>query len=617
MGDGDRGIGRLTLTRAEDFAQVLQEKARQSADVVAFRFAVEDGPAEEITYAGLDQRARAVATSIIAATPGRREPVLLLFVPGVDYLAGLVGCFYAGVPAVPAFPPGTTRLPRTMSRLLAIIEDAGADLVLTTAKIAPIMQEWLASALDGRTPRVVATDVIGDGDDGLLPAIPPNSVALLQYTSGSTSLPRGVMVTHPQLIENCADIARGFGLHEASSAALWLPPYHDMGLIGGILSPLAAGIPVTFMSPVTFLRRPLSWLHMVSRYRATITGGPNFAYDLCVRRATGADLDGLDLSSVEVTFTGAEPVRPDTIERFVERFEPYGFRAESFYPCYGLAEATLYVTGGKRLGGWRSVSVARDALELAGTARPAAPGEPARKLVSCGTPGPDTQMFIVDPARNVPLDAGRVGEIWIASPSVADGYWRRPDDSANTFGAMTTTGEGPFLRTGDLGFLQNGELFVAGRMKDLIVLNGRNYHPVDIEQVCEAAVTGIRRNCGAAFAVEDDEASVEQLVVVYEADPGMNEEQHRAIIDGIRRTVSIELSVPAHTVVLVAPRTIPKTSSGKVQRWLCRRQYLARELTEVARWEAPPDRRRPRRLRTSRDEPMTTPATATGKGIGQ
>jgi acyl-CoA synthetase (AMP-forming)/AMP-acid ligase II len=360
-----------------------------------------------------------------------------------------------------------------------------------------------------------------------------------------------------------------------------------MGLIGGILTPLASGVPVTFMSPTTFLRRPLSWLRMVSRYRATVTGGPNFAFDLCMRRVTDADLDGLDLSSVELTFTGAEPVRLDTIKRFVKRFEPYGFRAESFFPCYGLAEATLYVTGGKVLDGWRSVSVARDALELEGTARPAAPDEPARKLVSCGSPGPDTTMLIVDPARHEPLDAGGVGEIWITSPSVADGYWRRPDDSADTFGAMTTTGEGPFLRTGDLGFVLDDELFVAGRMKDLIVLNGRNYHPIDIEQVCEAAVTGIRRNGGAAFAVEDDEGSVERLVVVYETDPGTSEEQHRIAIEGIRRTVSMELSVPPHTIVLVAPRTTPKTSSGKVQRWLCRRQYLAGELKEIARWQAP------------------------------
>lgn len=573
--------------RAESFAQLLHEKASGSADAMAFRFVLDDGRAQELTYAELDKRARAVAAAILEATGGRSEPALLLYAPGVGYVAGLFGCFYAGVPAVPAFPPETARLHRTMSRLLSIIEDTGADLVLTTSDIAPTLQEWLASALDRRSPRVLATDVAGNGGEGGSPATPPDSVAVLQYTSGSTAFPRGVMLTHAQLIANCADITRAFGVHDASSAALWLPPYHDMGLVGGILTPLAAGIPVTFMSPAAFLRRPLSWLHMVSRYRATITGGPNFAYDLCVRRAKDADLEGVDLSSVELTFTGAEPVRPGTLKRFAERFEPCGFRAESFYPCYGLAEATLFVTGGKPLNGWRAVSVARDALELEGTARSATPAESARKLVGCGTPGPDTRLLIVDPATSEQLDAGGVGEIWVCCPSVAAGYWRRAAESADTFDARTTTGEGPFLRTGDLGFLLDGELFVTGRTKDLIVLNGRNYHPVDIEQVCEAAVAGIRGNCGAAFAVEDDEGSRARLVVVYEVDAGLSEEQHRAAIKGIRRAVSIELNLPLHTVVLIAPRTIPKTSSGKVQRWLCRREYLAGHLNEVARWQSP------------------------------
>ncbi|KJK56462.1 non-ribosomal peptide synthase [Saccharothrix sp. ST-888] len=571
---------------AESFVQLLRERAIRSPDVVAYRFVGDDESADEITYAELDRRARAVAARLTAATRGRPEPALLLFAPGLDYLAGLFGCFYAGVPAVPAFPPDPTRLARTMPRLAAIIEDTGSDTVLTTSNIAPLMTEWLTTALGGRTPRVISTDVIEDDGEGPTTTVRPDLLALLQYTSGSTSLPRGVMLSHAQLMSNCVEIARGFGMHEGSAGGLWLPPYHDMGLIGGILTPLFSGIPVTLMSPVTFLRRPLSWLRMVSRYRSTITGGPNFAFDLCVRRATDADVAELDLSAVELTFTGAEPVRAETIARFVERFGPSGFRAESFYPCYGLAEATLFVTGGRPLGGWRSVSVARDALELHGTARPAEPEEPSRSLVSCGAPGPHTRLAIVDPATSEPLGDGAVGEIWIDSPSVADGYWRRPEESAATFGATTATGDGPYLRTGDLGFVLDGELFMAGRMKDLIVVNGRNYHPVDIERVCESSVTGIRRNCGAAFAIEDDAGAAERLVLVYETDPG-DEEQYRAVLDGIRRTVSIELSVPPHTVVLVRPRTIPKTSSGKVQRWLARRQYLAGELEELARWQAP------------------------------
>jgi acyl-CoA synthetase (AMP-forming)/AMP-acid ligase II len=359
------------------------------------------------------------------------------------------------------------------------------------------------------------------------------------------------------------------------------------------------------MSPISFLRRPASWLQVISRFRATITGGPNFAYDLCVRRAKDADLEGLDLSSLELTFTGAEPVRPETIERFVERFEPYGFRAESFYACYGLAEATLYVTGSGVHGGCRSVAFAREALESGGMARPAKAGEPARMLVSCGVPPPGTRLLIVDPATGEPLEENAVGEIWISSPSVADGYWQRAAESADTFRARTATGEGPFLRTGDLGFLRDGELFVVGRMKDLIIVNGRNHHPVDIEQACEAAVAGIRTNCGAAFAVEDDRGSVEQLVVVYEVDAGMGQAQQAAVIEAIRRTVSFRLSLSPHNVVLIAPRTIPKTSSGKVQRWLCRQQYLAGDLEEMRRWRSPAEQKTTRAPEQSQTRAIT------------
>ena len=583
-GPGEAGFFGSDSSSSENLAQLLHERATESPDAVAYRFVGKDESAEQITYAELDSRARAVAATIMAITGARPHPVLLLFAPGLNYLVGLFGCFYAGVPAVPAFPPDPTRLARTLPRLAAIMDDAASDLVLTTSDLEALMAGWLATT--PRRPRVIATDLIGSGGEGLAPAVRPELPALLQYTSGSTSLPRGVMLSHTQLMNNCREIARGFGIHRGSSGGLWLPPYHDMGLIGGILTPLLCGIPVSLMSPVSFVQRPLSWLRMVSRYRSTIIGGPNFAYDLCVRRAKDADLEALDLSSVELAFTGAEPIRAETIERFVERFGPCGFGAESFYPCYGLAEATLFVTGGKRLGGWRKVSVARDALELHGTARPAAPEEPSRSLVGCGAPGPDTRLVIADPATGEALADGAVGEIWIDSPSVAGGYWRRPEETAVAFGAMTTGGAGPYLRSGDLGFVLDGELFVAGRMKDLIVINGRNYHPVDIERVCETKVTGIRRNCGAAFATSDDASAAERLVLVYEASPG-DQEHYRATIDQLRRTVSLELNVPAYAVVLIRPSTIPKTSSGKVQRWLTRRHYLAGELEELVRWPAP------------------------------
>ncbi|MFG2132525.1 fatty acyl-AMP ligase [Streptomyces sp. NPDC048751] len=566
------------------FAHLLHERARRTPGALAYRFVADDESAQEITYAQLDERARAVAAGLLARAKDRPEPALLLYAPGLDYLAGLFGCFYAGVPAVPAFPPDPFRLARTLPRLAAIIEDAGADTVLTTSDIAPLITDWLATAVEDRAPRLLATDTLDGAGSVTAPA--PGRLALLQYTSGSTSLPRGVMLGHDRLLGNCRDIARGFGIRPDSAGALWLPPYHDMGLIGGILTPLFMGVPTTLMSPVTFLRRPAAWLRMVSRYGATITGAPNFAYDLCLRRVTDADAEGLDLSGVELTFTGAEPVRADTMARFGERFGPYGFRAESFYPCYGLAEATLFVTGGTPGEGRREARIGRDALEARGVARPAAPGTDARTLVSCGPPGPDTRLLIVDQVSREPLADGTVGEIWVAGPGVADGYWRRPEETAETFGATTADGDGPYLRTGDLGFLLDGELFVTGRLKDLIVVNGRNHHPVDIERACEAAVPGIRRNCGAAFAVEGPAGQPERLVVVYEADPApaeQAEERYAALLDGIGRAVSAEVGVTPYAVVLVRPRTAPKTSSGKVQRWLARRQYLAGELEELAR----------------------------------
>lgn len=567
------------------FAQLLHLRASESPNRVAYRFVGDDESAEEITYAELDARARTVAAALIGSgVVASRQPAMLLYAPGLDYLVGLFGCFYAGVPAVPAFPPEQARLTRTLPRLATIIEDATAGAVLTTSDIGALIEDWLA--VRPQSPRVIVTDRLTPGNDDLsTPPAEPQSLALLQYTSGSTSQPRGVMLTHSNLIHNCRDIARAFAMHDNSSGALWLPPYHDMGLIGGVLSPLLCGFPVSLMSPMTFLRRPLAWLRMISRYQATIAGGPNFAYELCVRRATDADLETLDLSSLELTFTGAEPIRDETLGRFAERFGRCGFRAKSFYPCYGLAEGTLFVTGAKPLGGWRSLPVARDALELHGVARHAETNEPSRSLVSCGVPGPDTQLLITNPATGEVLAEGAVGEIWIDSPGVAEGYWRRTEETATTFGATTREGVGPYLRTGDLGFIQKGELFVAGRMKDLIVINGRNYHPVDIERVCEAAVDGLRHNCGAAFSIEDQATAAERLVLVYEVQPNQ-QTRHAAIIDELRRTVSLELSVPLYAVVLVRPRTVPKTSSGKVQRWLTRRQFLAGELEERERWVA-------------------------------
>ena len=353
-----------------------------------------------------------------------------------------------------------------------------------------------------------------------------------------------------------------------------------MGLVGGVLQPVYGGFPCVLMAPLTFLRRPLRWLRAVSEHRATASGGPNFAFDLCVRRIGARDRAGLDLSSWEVAFDGAEPVRAETIDAFTERFAACGFRREAFYPCYGLAEATLMVTGGTKLG---PISVRDvDGGRLApGDAVASAPAAAAKRVVGCGRPDRGHRVVIADGAGAVLPDA-RVGEIWLRGPSVAAGYWRRPEETARTFEArLVDTLEGPFLRTGDLGFVLDGELFVTGRAKEVLVVDGRNHYPLDIELACEGAVAGLRAGCGAAFGYEHGGRS--RIAVAYEVadDAGLDRD---ATILAIRRSVAGATGAEVHAVVLARPRTVPKTASGKVQRRLCAALFARGELDALAAW---------------------------------
>lgn len=565
---------------AGDFTEALRLRAEAAPDATAFVF-IEGADERTVSYGELDSRARSVAAAL---EPAREEgtPVLLVYPPGREYVAGLFGCFYAGLPAVPAFPPEPTRLDRTLPRLVSILKDARSRTVLTTSDVAPFVEMWLEGSLDGESPRVIGTDGL-DESDAAAADVSADTLALLQYTSGSTSDPRGVMIRHEQLIENSDQIHRILRFGPGAKGVIWVPPYHDLGLIGGILQPVYAGVPSVMLSPIDFLRRPILWLQAVTRHRGTVSGGPNFAYELCVRRIPEEQRKGLDLSSWELAFNGGEPGTLAAIDAFSEAFGPYGFRREAFYCSYGLAEATLLVTGGMKLAGPTALEVDRDALERDGVAVPASPDAPSRLLVGNGPALHDERIEIVDPVSLEPLPEGRVGEIWIAGPNVSPGYWHREEDTAAAFAAMTASGDGPFLRSGDLGFIVDSEVFVTARMKDLIVVNGRNVDPVDIEKACEAAVPGLRRSCGAAFSLRRERRG-EQVVVVYEtSDP---DGDHDSVIDGIRRTVSKEVSMAPAAVVLIRPRTLPKTSSGKAQRWVAREQFLDGELDVVARWPA-------------------------------
>ncbi|WP_437819699.1 amino acid adenylation domain-containing protein [Sorangium sp. So ce1078] len=568
----------------ETLVELGRGRAARHGDELAYSFLV-DGESErlDVTFAEIDRRARAVGAALQAIT-AVGERAVLLYAPGLDYVAAFLGCLYAGVVAVPAYPPDPARLGRTLPRLEAIVADAGARVVLTTEAIAAMGDALADQAPALRAGRWVSTDALAPGIEEAWrpPAVSREALALLQYTSGSTGSPKGVMLTHGNLLANLGAIARGFRTGRASRGVIWLPPFHDMGLIGGVLEPLYAAFPVALMSPLAFLERPIRWLRAISRFGGTVSGGPNFAYDLCARKATAADVAALDLSSWEVAFTGAEPVRHETLERFAATFAPCGFRREAFYPCYGLAEGTLIVTGGERGAGPGLSAVDREAL-AGGRAAPPEPGRAAQTLVGCGRAvDAGGEVRIVDPVSSRERGSGEVGEIWVRGPSVARGYWGRAEATAEAFGARRADApdEGPYLRTGDLGYARDGELFVTGRLKDLLIVRGRNLYPDDLERTAEASHPALRRGCSAAFGVEAD--GEERLVIVQEVDPRGSPDLAE-VVAAVRREVLSQHDVAAHAVVLIGRGTIPKTSSGKIQRSACRAAFLAGELEELAR----------------------------------
>lgn len=560
--------------------------AREIPDELAFQYLV-DGEQEEIpiTYAELDRAARSVAARLRdAGLSGER--VLLLYPPGMDFVVGLFGCFHAGAVAVPAYPP---RRNRNMNRIQAIAQNATAIAALTTRAVLQRTEPLLDDAQDLKRLRWFATDeVAADASDAGEPCRhDPQSLAVLQYTSGSTGEPKGVMLTNGNMVHNCSLISMAFEAHRDVVGMSWLPTYHDMGLVGGILNPIFCGRPSVLMSPMMFLQKPARWLKAISRYGVTISGGPNFAYELCTKRIDDADLAGVDLSTWRVAFNGAEPVRAATLEAFVARFAPLGFRGESFYPCYGMAESTLIVTGGKVAEPTVRRHFDGSALDERRVIRVADDSDGVRELVGCGSILPTEIVRIVDPDTCTPLAEDRVGEIWIASESVGQGYWERPELTEKNFGARLADApqDANFLRSGDLGFFHRGELFVTGRLKDMIIVRGVNRYPQDIEMTVESVDPRLRAGAAAAFAV--DVAGRERLVIVSEVERRQSDDW-KSLLESIRREVALAHDLPPDGVVLVRAGSIPKTSSGKIQRNACRQDFLEESLKIVARslvWE--------------------------------
>ncbi len=430
----------------------------------------------------------------------------------------------------------------------------------------------------------ITTNHVEPARDWHTPGINPESLAFLQYTSGSTGVPKGVMVSHGNILHNSEYIKQAFELNSDSVSVSWLPNFHDMGLIDGILQPLYSGFLGVLMPPQFFLQRPLRWLKAITHYRATHSGGPNFAYDLCVRKVTNEQKESLDLSSWISAYNGAEPVRFETLKGFAGAFSSCGFQEKYFYPCYGLAESTLMVSGGKVSNQPIYYTVEAASLEHNQIVQANSSEGKTKTIVGCGNSWLDTQIVIVNPDSRELCLQGQVGEIWIHSASITQGYWNNQEATKETFQAnLAGFDDRYFLRTGDLGFLRNGELFVTGRIKEMIIIRGRNYYPQDIELTVQKIHPALPVNSGAAFAIEVE--AQEHLIIVQEVERTYrNKLDFEKIIADIRQTLMEQYELSVYGVVLIKPSSLPKTSSGKIRRNLCRKQFLSEEL-EVLGWE--------------------------------
>ncbi|MFC6883851.1 MULTISPECIES: fatty acyl-AMP ligase [Actinomadura] len=554
-----------------------------------------DGVALDVTWGELDRRARAIAAAVRAATsPGER--VAILAPQTLDYVAGFLGAMYARVIGVPLFSPD---LPGHGDRLLAVYRDAEPDCVITTSGALPHVRAFLADESVRPPKEVIVADEADLSLDFAPEPIDPGDVAYLQYTSGSTRTPAGVIITHGNFATNAEQLWRTFeGIPRESTGVNWLPVFHDMGLVTTVALPLVYGNPGVIMDPVAFVMRPVRWLELLSAQDHAFTGGPNFAYEYLTAQVTAEEKERLDLSGVQVFMNGAEPIRESTLTGFYEAFRDCGLRPEAQVCAYGLAEATVYVSASSRFREPTRTAFEREPLRH-GVAVPSAPGAPgAVELIACGTSF-GQHVVIADPDTGRRKPDGEVGEIWVHGPNVAAGYWGRPEQTAETFHAVLTDASGtgggdgtgglperPWLRTGDLGVLHGGELYVTGRIKDLVIVDGRNHYPQDIEYTVSNAHKGIRREYVAAVAVDTGDAGgTEGLVVIAER----NRRVPIALLDAdevarsVRAAVNAQHDLRVHDVVLIEPGGLPRTSSGKIARSACRAAYLDGTLPLAAR----------------------------------
>jgi amino acid adenylation domain-containing protein len=560
---------------APGLTSLLCRRAAEEPNREIFRFLSGEGEISTITCRELDLRARSLAI-LLRKHASAGERVLLLCPPGIDYIVSFFGCMYAGLIAVPSYPPARSVSDIHRSSVWTVAADARPAIILTTQKnlqrLAAVRDQFSKDAV-WLTPDL--NDVAGHEDWHPVDR-GADALAYLQYTSGSTTKPRGVMVSHGNLVHNAAYIHSAFGLSADLTGVFWLPPYHDMGLIGGILQPVFSGFTAVLMPPGAFIQRPMLWLETISRYRAAVSGGPNFAYDLCARRFNAADVGDLDLGCWKIAFNGAEPVRAETLRRFASSFAPYGFRATAFQPCYGLAEATLLVSAGGKMTGPVTVSLdlntlGRDRVEEStkdtGTS----------EFVSCGAA--ETTVEILKPGSSVRCAPDEIGEILVSGPGVTQGYWEKPEETERTFQARVEGTSAAFLRTGDLGFIRGGELFITGRLKDLIIIRGRNYYPADIEETARACMSAFADKSCAALSLE---AEGEAHLLVLQECPRKPSVDPQEAFSAIRQAVASTYQLQTHTVALISQFGLPKTTSGKIQRSLCLKLFLEGALPVIA-----------------------------------
>ena len=564
---------------------ILNHRSQYLPDQIAYKF-LPDGETESgsLTYQQLNDQVRAIAAHLQSViSPGDRVLVVYPYNAGLEFVASFFGCICAGAIAVTSNPPLNSN---AIAKLQERVESSEPKAILTTESFLQQIQAKLAKNRD-LAPKLkqlpwIATDKIScsEAPQWREPKIDPETLAFFQYTSGSTGKPKGVMVTHSNILHNSEIIYQSFEHSSESQGVIWLPMFHDMGLIGGVIQPLYGGFPVTLMSPIALIQKPIHWLKAISKYKGTTSGGPNFAYDLVSRQVTPKQLKNLDLSSWSIAFSGAEPVRAATLDRFAETFAPCGFRREAFYPCYGMAETTLFISGGTKTKA--PVMKYLDAEALAEN-RIVFGGKKSKAVVSCGWGWLGDEIVIVEPESLTRRSEGEVGEIWVSGAGVGKGYWHQPEETEQTFNAFVAD-QGPFLRTGDLGFLQDGELFITGRIKDVMILWGRYSYPQDIELTVERCHPALRSGCGAAFSVEAEDD--ERLIIVQEVERNflrnLNLEE---VVGAIRQAVAEEHIVEVYAISLLKTGSIAKTTSGKIQRRLCRSQFLEGTLNSVGNWK--------------------------------